>query len=37
MSEYGGNDFVKEPSNAQLLTDQIHFRTVIMQISENRH
>lgn len=28
MSEYGGNDFVKEPSNAQLLTDQIHFRTV---------
>lgn len=28
MSEYGGNDFVKEPSNTQLLTDPIHFRTV---------
>lgn len=28
MSEYGGNDFVEEPSNAQLLTDQIHFRTI---------
>lgn len=32
ISEYGGIDLIKEPSNAQLLIDQINLRTVIMQI-----
>lgn len=30
MIEYGGNDFVTEPSNAQLLIDQRNFRAVVM-------
>lgn len=34
VSEYGGNDFVKEPSNAQLLTDQIHVRTVTADLGK---